>query len=182
MKSKRMIVSLSVGAVIVLLSVCMMISSVMNGYDYKNNSKIYENIGNLDFLDEYIVEENIKRKDKNIKQFEEGILDCKNVIVEYDGSKIYIHSYIFKSSESCLDYVRAVNGNDYEELYIKNDGKLSMYYYKHISFLNIYQSEKLLVFSNEKAYVISAKIPEKDFNHFIEYFMEQLPLEVQMTF
>lgn len=57
-----------------------------------------------------------------------------------------------------------------------------MYYYKHISFLNIYQSEKLLVFSNEKAYVISAKIPEKDFNHFIEYFMEQLPLEVQMTF
>ena len=59
---------------------------------------------------------------------------------------------------------------------------MSWSYYKSVSLFRLYQSEKLIVFSEEKAYVIKAKISEKKFNEFIEFFMEQLPLEVQISF
>ena len=41
-----------------------------------------------------------------------------NITVYYNGKKIDIHSYIFDSPESCLEYAGEVSGNYYKELSI----------------------------------------------------------------
>ena len=79
-----------------------------------------------------------------------NITECK--------SKIKIYAYVFSNTEDCLEYAQEVSGNYYEDIYIKNNGKMSWSYYKSVSLFRLYQSEKLIVFSEEKAYVIKAKI------------------------
>lgn len=178
MKKKRFIIISSVIVIMLFLSLCSLILSIINDYDYKNKTRIFNSIDDLNFIDKYVIEEDIKSYDKIISRYEKHLLDCKNVRIKYNGKKIDIHSYVFKSPEYCLDYAGEVSGNNYYELYMRNGRKLSMYYHKQIIFF----SEKLLVFSGEKVYVIHSKSSQKNFNKFIEYFMEQLPLEVQMSF
>jgi hypothetical protein len=73
-----------------------------------------------------------------------------------------------------------VSGHNYFHNYNgEHNGK---YYHKKISFFNIFQSQKLLVLSDEKAYVIKANISDKKFNEFIEYFMAQLPTKFEYTY
>lgn len=177
MKKKRLIISLSIVGVLVILSFCMMIVSTKKRYDYRNNSRIFETIEDLDFIDEYVVEENINL-DNNI--LEEYVSESKTVSIEYNENEINIFAYVFTDIEHCLEYAQKVSGNNYKKTY--SGGNIARHYYKHTSFLNMAQTEKLLVFSNEKAYVITAKISDKKFNEFITYFMGQLPIKVEMVY
>ena len=56
-----MIISLSLTGVLLIVALVMMISSQNknNKFDYKNNSTMFENINDLSFLNEDIVEESI---------------------------------------------------------------------------------------------------------------------------
>lgn len=137
---------------------------------------MFERIEDLDFLDEFAKTENIQDKNAVGIAYEES-RTCK---IFYQNCEIYIYAYLFTTTENCLAYANKVSGNNYNRLY--DNENISMYYYKHTSFFNIVQTEKLLVFDDEKAYVISAKISEKDFNIFIDYFMSQLPLSVEMSY
>ncbi len=176
---KRFIISLGIVGVLVVVSCCMILSSIKNRYDYENESRMFETIDDLAFIDEYIVEQNIN--DEDISDANEAyFLESKTVTIEYNGNKINVFAYTFESTEYCIEYANKASGNNYKNLYSGDD--ISQYYYKHTSFINIVQSEKLLVFSNEKAYVISAKISEKDFNEFIKYFMNHLPTKVKIAY
>lgn len=167
----RFIFALAFAGVLVFISICMLVASIKNGYDYENNSRMFESVGDLAFLNELITDENIK--DNNIKDI--SCEDSKLVKIKYDNYEICIFAYDFSTVEECKKYARNVSGNDYKDIE-------AHYFYKHTSFLNIVQSEELLVFCNDKTYVISAKMPEHEFNSFIEYFMTQLPIAVQMDY
>ena len=180
MKKTRIIISLTTVGVILIASFCMLIGSVNNAYDYKNNSYIFETISELNFLNEYVVEEGLNL-DKKIAQIaSEEIQQSKTVKINYNGSEIYVFAYIFSSVNSCIDYANKVSSNDYQKFY--NGNNLAKYFYYHKSFLNLFQSEELLVFSNEKAYVVKAKISDKKFNQFITYFMGELNTKVEFTY
>ena len=166
-------VILSISLIFVLL---ITVSCSSNRFDYKNNSRMFERIEDLKFLDEFAKTENIQDKNAVGIAYEES-RTCK---IFYQNWEIYIYAYLFTTTENCLVYANKVSGNNYNRLY--DNESISMYYYKHTSFFNIVQTEKLLVFDDEKAYVISAKISEKDFNIFIDYFMSQLPLSVEMSY
>ena len=168
---KRLIFALAFTAVLVILSICMLITSIKNGYDYENNSRMFESMSDLAFLDELVTDEN--SKDNNIKNI--SYKDSKVVKIQYNNREICIYAYDFSTVTECQKYARNVSGNDYQDIEAHS-------FYKHTSFLNIIQSEELLVFCNDKAYVISAKIPETEFNEFMEYFMNQLPTVVQMDY
>ena len=180
MKKKRIIFTTSIVGILLIIIFCMMISSINNNYDYENNSKMFEKIEDLNFLDQYVVEENIELDKHAIKVGKENIIGNKTVSIEYNGDKISIFAYVFSNSVYCLEYASEVSGNDYANFY--DSDSITKYCYRYKSFLNIFPSEELLVFSREKAYVISAKISEKDFNDFIEYFINQLPIELEMTY
>ena len=180
MDKKRLMISFGIVGIICIVSFCMLLSSINERYDYKTKSRMFESIDDLSFIDEYVIEEDIKLDDDILDAYESYFSESKTVTIEYNGNKIYIFAYTFESTDHCIEYAKEVSGNNYKHLYSGDD--ISQYYYKHTSFLNIFESEKLLVFSNEKAYVISAKISEKAFNEFIEYFMNQLPTKVEMKY
>jgi len=176
MDRTRLIIALVIVGAMVVASMGMLIVSVVNGYDYQNNSRIFEDISDLDFLDEYATEESIT--DGRVDA--QSVYKSKAVRINYNGNEIDIFAYTFIDTASAIKYANKVSGNNYDLNY--DGGEISRYYYKHTSFLNIFQSEELLVFSNENAYVIKSKIPEKEFNEFIEYFMTNLPLAVEITY
>ncbi len=176
MDRTRLIIALVIVGAIVLASMGMLIVSVVNGYDYQNNSRIFEELSDLDFLDEYATEDSIT--DGRVEA--ESVSKSKAVRINYNGNEIDIFAYTFIDTESCIEYANKVSGNNYKNSY--DSGEISRYYYKHTSFLNIFQTEELLVFSNENAYVIKSKIPEKEFNEFMEYFMTNLPLAVEIAY
>ncbi len=177
---KSLVFTIIALVLIFIITIAMALSDEHNRFDYKNNSRIFNSTSDLAFLDEYIVEENIKL-DKNIfDAYEAYFSENKTVLLEYNGNKIYLFAYTFSNTDCCLEYANKVSGNNYKRNYDGNS--ISRYYYKTVSLLNIYQSRKLLVFQNNKAYVISAKISEKDFTQFVEYFMSQLPTKVEITY
>lgn len=171
MNKKRLIFALAFVGVLVILSFCLMNLSRNNQYDYAHNSRIFEDINDLAFLDEFVVDGKIS--DNKIKDI--NYEDSKTVKIKYDNHEICIFAYDFSTVEECQKYAQNVSGNDYRKIE-------AHYFYKHTSFLNIIQSEELLMFCNDKAYVISAKIPESEFNEFIEYFMNQLPTVTQLDY
>lgn len=59
MNKKKLIISLSLTGVLLIVALVMMISSQNNKFDYKNKSTMFENINDLSFLNEDIVEESI---------------------------------------------------------------------------------------------------------------------------
>ena len=56
MNKKRLIFALAFVGVLVILSFCLMNLSRKNQYDYANNSRIFEDINDLAFLDEFVVD------------------------------------------------------------------------------------------------------------------------------
>ena len=174
MNKKAAIFSFGIVSLCLVVSLCMTLSSIRNLYDYENESRIFDSIDDLSFIDEYVIKSPI------IDSYKPYFSESKTATIEYNDKKINIFAYTFENIEHCVEYASNVSGNRYETLPSGDD--ISLYYYRHRSFLNMFQSEQLLIFSNEKAYVISAKIPEKVFNEFIAYFMHQLPVQVQMTY
>lgn len=59
MNKKKLLISLSLTGVLLIVALVMMISSQNNKFDYKNKSTMFENINDLSFLNEDIVEESI---------------------------------------------------------------------------------------------------------------------------
>lgn len=180
MNKKKLLISLSLTGVLLIVALVMMISSQNNKFDYKNKSTMFENINDLSFLNEDIVEESINLDEDISDDCESSLSEKRTVLLEYNGNRIYVFAYVFDTVDSCLEYANKVSGNNYKRNYEGND--IARYYYKHTSFFNIFQTEKVLVFQNNQAYVISAKIPEKDFNEFVEYYMSQLPNKVEMLY
>ena len=175
---KRVIVSV---CIVLLIGAVDLWSIINNQYDYMHDTRIFDTISDLSFIDDYVIEDNLE--DKQISNVSnENLLQSKQVMIDYNGRKIKIYAYVFSNTKDCLEYAQDVSGNYYEDIYIRKNGKMSWSYYKGVSFLGLFQSEKLIVFSEEKAYVIKAKISQKKFNEFIEFFMEQLPLEVQISY
>lgn len=182
MNKKRLLILFSIVGVWLIVSFCMIRLSIKNSYDYKNNTRMFETVDDLAFIDEYVVEENIRLDDVILDTFEEYLLENKTVTIEYNGIKINIFAYTFESTECCIEYANKVSGNNYKPFYSGDD--ISEYYHELDSNL-ISQREKLLVFSNEKAYVISVKMTVKElseFREFIEFFMNQLPIEVKIKY
>lgn len=96
MKKKRVIFSIIIVSLLLGISLFMIISSVKNGYDYENESKMFESINDLDFLDEFVIED----IDDIALTFTEG----KSVQIEYDGGKINIYAYTFADENVCVDF------------------------------------------------------------------------------
>ena len=128
MKKKRLIFSIIIVSLLLGISLFMIISSVKNGYDYENESKMFESINDLDFLDEFVIED----IDDIASTFTEG----KSVQIEYDGCKIKIYAYTFADENVCVDFAEQFTGNKYSDIDIENR---PIHFYKHFSFLNIFQ-------------------------------------------
>ena len=176
---KRLLITVILVIVLIAISIIMAISAQNNRFDYKNNSYIFGTVNDLSFIDEYVVEENIQLDKHIFNTYESCLSEYKTVHLDYNGKKINVFAYTFTDTDFCLDYVKDVTGSNYKSL---NNGNIASYYYKHTSFFNIYQSEKLVVFQNNKCYAISAKMSQDDFNQFVEYFMNNLPVKLEMTY
>ena len=180
MNKKALIISCCIVVILLIVTFCMMSLSSNEKYDYKNESRMFESVDDFAFLDEFVIEENLNLDKDILNAPHADFSEHKTITIEYNGKKINVFAYEFKNTHCCVEYANKASGNNYKTLDL--DKNISRYYYKHTSFFNIFQSEKLLVFSNEKAYVISAKISEKEFNEFIKYFMSQLPTKMEMTY
>ena len=165
----------AIGLVLCTFIICLVFSltSIRNRFDYESNSRIFDSISDLDFLNEFALDESIK--DKYISDIEFD--DSRTVLADYNGNKIRIYAYDFSSVENCLEYAENVSGNNY--LYSYNGEDIAWYYYEFSLFL---LNERLLVFYNDKAYVLSARLSEQEFNEFVVYFMSKMPTAVQITY
>ena len=87
----------------------MLISSIKNRYDYENKSRMFESINDLDFLDEFVIED----IDDIAKNFTEG----KSVQIKFDGEKINVYAYKFADNKSCRNFAEEISGNE-KEIYV----------------------------------------------------------------
>lgn len=179
MDKKRKIIIFSILGVFCIQVVVGFCWLLLTHYDYDNKTRMFNTVDDLSFINEYIVEEDIKLDDAITDELKTYVLESKTVTIEYEGHKIDIFAYTFESTENCIEYATKVSGSDYNYFYTGDS--ISMFHYDGNA--NIFgATEKLLVFSNEKAYVIKSEMPTNNFNKFIDYFMNQLPIKFKMEF
>ena len=89
--TKKVIVSV---CVVLLLGAIDLWISLNNQYDYMHDTKIFDTINDLSFIDDYVIENNLE--DNQISNDSNANLSqAKQVMIDYKGSKIKIYAYVF---------------------------------------------------------------------------------------
>lgn len=160
-----------------MLFIATIVVSLVNKYDYQNNACIFNTIEDLDFLNDDIVEDDIK--DTKL-----GNLSCasnKSVQVKYDGRNYRLFAYEFNSIEDVFSYGKAVTGNDYQNICERFENN-SWCYSEYYAITVIPISSRMFVFQEANVlYVESKGISQKQFNKFIDYLFTNLPQKVDLV-
>lgn len=178
-KSKKRVICAIVAVCVVLVLVFVSImTNTSNSYNFKNNAYIFETIEDLDFLNDHIVDDNIK--DKNLGNLNYSASKCMRI--KFDGNNYKLFAYEFNSVEDSFIYGEVVSGNDYQRAY-KDTGIISHYYHAHYSFIFVQLSCKVLVLNGTNSLYIEAKgIDHKQLNKFFDYLFSHLPQKVETLF
>ena len=157
----------------VLLGAGTVITGLINNYDYRNKTYIFNTVDDLNFLEDKVVE---TIKDKHAAKLSYDA--SRTVKVEFEGDQYSLFAYEFHSSEDTFAFGKAVSGNDYQSAY-ESSGDTSGRYYHYSAIVVIPISNKLLVFKEKNAIYIETKgIKKKQFNKFVEYLFSNLPQKV----
>ena len=175
-RKKIRIISIIIAVVVVLiLIVITFISNSVNGYDFSENSYIFSTVDDLNFLNESVVESNVK--DKNLKDLK--YTSSKSVQIKYDEKNYRLFAYEFNSKEDVFAYGKAVSGNDYSDVY-ERFGKTGWYYSEYKAIILIPLSNKMLLFDNTNVLYVESKVNKKQFNKFLDYLFTNLPQKVDL--
>ncbi len=172
-RKHRIIFAMVMIALLIAIAFTTLLIDNHYAYDLQNKGYIFNNITDLDFLDEHITKNHME--DKELLTIQPNNRKCAQL--EYNDETYTIYAYVFESKEDAWEYAKRISNNHYQLLY-EEFGQTNFRYRKTRNILGIYVNRKTMLVSENKVLLMEGTGNSKKYSEFIGFVMENLPQKI----
>ena len=164
---KRLWISIAIVGLMLVVSFINIGIDRRHAYDLENQTRIFDSLLDLSFLDKYATENN--QNDQR-----------RMITVIYNEETYTVSAFVFESKEGAWTFAKEISGSNYQKLN-EELGRNHFHYSQVKSFLGLFSSRKSMIISDNKILLIEGSGSAKDYAAFVDFVMRHLPQKVDFT-